>query len=171
MVEPLDGPFAALSAAAATRPGFIPVQALCASREGVTFDFHVASNGGQSSSLLAPKRVLEEYPKVRFSETLTLTSTTADRVLEQAEAAHPQVSAAELDILYIDTQGAELRVMMGASRVLQHVRYIWTEVSYDLYEGGASLEEMQGFLQPFGFRLNNLYVNAHGWGDALFIRR
>ncbi len=60
---------------------------------------------------------------------------------------------------------------MGAVRVLHFARSVWTEVSYDLYQGGATLEDMQDFLKPFGFRLNDVNLNVHAWGNALFLKR
>jgi hypothetical protein len=59
---------------------------------------------------------------------------------------------------------------MGAVRLLQEVRYVFSEVSYDLYEDGATLDDLQGFLRAFGFELHYLELGAHGWGDGLFVK-
>ncbi len=169
MIEPQDGAFATLCENTGQDERFIPVQAVCSGREGELIDFHIASDP-VASSMLAPKRVLSEHPRIRFEERVRMVSTTVDAVMAQLEQSRPDVRAEDFDVLLIDTQGSELKVMMGAVRMLQHVHSIWTEVSYDLYENGADLEDQQAFLRPFGFRLNYIKLNAHRWGDALFIK-
>ncbi len=169
MIEPADGPYARLCAAIGEDARFIPVQAVCSSLDGEPCDFFVGTSS-EASSTLKPKRVLSEYPEIRFGDPIRLTARTVDSIVAEIEQAHPDFSAREIDLLYIDTQGAELKVMMGAMRVLQFAQWVWTEVSYDLYDGGASLEDMQGFLRAFGFRLHHIEVNDRGWGDALFAK-
>jgi FkbM family methyltransferase len=171
MIEPLDEPFRKLAKFCRGRDRFIPVQALCSSLEGVEYEFFVASNRGESSSLLPPARHRTAYPKVEFPTSVRLVSTTVDAVVARAVAQHPELPVGQLDTLMIDVQGAELKVLMGAALLLQQVRQIYTEVSYDLYEGGATLEELQAFLGSFGFSLNTVELNHHGWGDALFLKR
>ncbi len=170
MIEPLDEAFGKLCKRAEERPRYIPVQALCSSLDGVRHEFFVASNKGQSSSFLKPTRHKLEYPKIEFPNTIQLVSTTLDAVLARVLKDHPELALDQLDSLMIDVQGAELKVLMGAAVLLQHTRYVFTEVSYDLYEGGATLDDLQGFLRGFGFQLQHLEMNRHGWGDALFIK-
>lgn len=170
MIEPLSAPFRKLGNKVADLPNYIPVQALCSSMEGIEYDFHVASNKGQSSSLLEPARHLATYPQIEFPNSVKLVSTTVDAVMNRVLQDHPGLSLAQFDCMMIDVQGAELKVLMGATALLQHTRYIWTEVSYDLYEGGATLEQLQAFLQAFGFRLHCLELNRQAWGDALFVK-
>lgn len=171
MIEPLPDAFRELSARAEGRPRYIPVQALCASQEGVDHKFWIASNEGQSSSMLPPTGHVKAFPRVKFKSALNLVSTTVDAVVAEVAADHPQLSPASFDTLLIDVQGAELKVLMGAPILLQHVRQVIAEVSDGLYEGGASLEDLQGFLRSFGFRLNSVRLSREGSGDALFVKR
>ena len=171
MIEPLDEHYRKLWKRTRHVPHFIAVQALCSSLEGVEYEFQISSNNGESSSLLAPARHLIEHPKVNFPTSIKLVSTTVDAIVGRTLAQHPELSWPQLDTLFIDVQGAELKVLMGAATLLQHVRQIHTEVSYDLYEGGATLEDLQAFLGGFGFRLNYIDLNRHGWGDALFLKQ
>ena len=170
MVEPLDAAFAELCGAIGGDGRYLPGQALCSDREGLELDFFEASNS-QSSSMLAPTGHLQEYPKIRFAEPRKICSTTADAIVEGLAGAPGDFSFESFDVLFLDTQGSELQVMQGARRLLQHVRSIWTEVSCELYDGAAELEDIQAWLRPFGFRLNTLKMNTHGWGDALFVKR
>ncbi len=172
MVEPLDAPFAELQRRLAGDPRYLPVQALCAGQVGRDCEFHVASNGGQSSSMLRPQRHMTEHPEVLFSHVIRMISTTVDTILADLAARDPAFTPECVDILYMDVQGAELEVLKGATGLLQHAKYVFCEVSYGgLYENDATIEGLQGFLRAFGFRLNWTDINRHGWGDALFIRR
>lgn len=171
MIEPLDGPFASLAQHCAGLPDYVPIQALCGSADGCTVEFHVASNNGESSSLLAPARHLQDYPWVQFPHTLTLHTFTLDRVFAALRQQRPEVADA-LDLLFMDVQGAELEVLKGAQNVLTRVRYIYTEVGHGGgYTGAAELIELMHYLRAWGFLLFDVSMNAEGWGNALFIRR
>ncbi len=169
MIEPNSGPYAQLCAAIGDAKDFTPVQAVCSSLDGEPCDFYVASFD-QASSTLKPKRHLKAYPKISFEEPVRMTTRTLDSIVAEVERSRPDFSSRKIDLLYIDTQGAELKVLIGATRALQFARSIWTEVSYDLYEDGATLEQQQGFLSAFGFRLHYIRLKPKGWGDALFVK-
>lgn len=169
MIEAAEGPYRELCAAIGDAQDFIPFLGLCSSRDGEASDFFVASRG-QASSMFKPKRHLQEYPGISFEAPIRKTTRTVDSIVAEVEAAHPGFSGREIDLLCLDTQGAEVKVMMGATRLLHFCRTVCTEVSYDLYDGGASLQEMQGFLAAFGFGLHTMYTNAKGWGEAMFCR-
>jgi FkbM family methyltransferase len=171
LVEPLDAPFEALCKKIESIGNFIAIKGLCASIENRDYDFYVSSNEGASSSMLAPRRHLREHPEVKFNEVIRLRSTTADILCREVERTIPGFLASELDFMVLDTQGSELAVLKGAFRTLHSVRQIWIEVSHGgLYENDAELEELQGFLRCFGFRLYFTAINEHGYGDALFLR-
>jgi FkbM family methyltransferase len=81
-----------------------------------------------------------------------------------------------VDLLKIDTQGAELLVLRGAARTLPRVRMIWTEVSFvELYQGAALFADLQAFLRAQGFRLYSIHEGFRGpdgellQADALFL--
>jgi FkbM family methyltransferase len=58
-----------------------------------------------------------------------------------------------IDLLKIDTQGAELHVLRGATAILPRVRMVWVEVSFRaLYEGSALFGDVHAFLSARGFR-------------------
>ncbi len=171
MIEPLDGPYLELVSASAKHPRYVPIQALCSSEAGQTATFWVASNNGQSSSFLRPLRHVTEIPNVKFGATLEMQTTTVDRVVADVVRDHPAFGGNSFNSLLIDVQGAELKVLMGSAELLQHVDHVIAEVSGDLYEGGATLDDLQGFLRPFGFSLNNVRLDRLNSGDALFVRR
>jgi hypothetical protein len=50
------------------------------------------------------------------------------------------------------------------------VHYIFTEVSRGgLYENDVNHMTLTEYLDSQGFSLAFLYLNRHGWGDALYI--
>ena len=170
LIEPLEHAYAKLVAAVGQDDGFFPVRALCASLDGQEHTFHISDADGQASSFLAPQRVLTAHPDVSFPTAVSMTSRTVDSIIGDLAQAQPSLAVDRLDLLLLDTQGSELHVLMGATQALHRASAVWTEVSYDLYAGGATLEALQGLLAAFGYRLNNVSLNRHGWGNALFLK-
>jgi FkbM family methyltransferase len=165
-VEAIPWVFEKLIRNLADFPGYQGICAVCSDVTGPSLDFHVSSNEGGSSSFLGLGRHRELYPKIRYTETLKLKSTTADDLMA---ARCPGV---EFDTLVLDTQGSELHVLKGARSLLGQITSLVSEVSEDaLYEGGCSLEEVIAFVRPLGFRLRRLVLNDKLWGNALFVKR
>lgn len=170
-IEPLDAPFQLLCQRCAGLNGFLPVQALCGSRDGDAVDLYIASNFGQSSSILRPTGHLDDYPSVEFPEKITAHTFTLDRIFAAATAQRPDIAAA-CNLLFMDVQGAESHVLRGASAVLQKVDYIYTEVGLGgSYENDVLFEDLIAYLKVFDFRLCESEMNPEGWGNAMFIRR
>lgn len=170
-IEPLPEPFAALSKTCMQLPNFVAVNALCAEETGQRVSFHVASNGGMSSSMLKPKNHLQEFDFVRFDQTVELVSNRLDHVISFLHQHGHGATCQALDLLYMDTQGAELKVLRGAGRVLDGINVVLTEVTRNqMYDGAPALNELMAFLEPQGFTLNNINFDRHHHGDALFVR-
>jgi len=170
LIEPLDAPFATLSARCAKYPGYLPIQLLCGSSDGAKVDFHVASNNGESSSMFKPAKHLNDYPWVSFPETVQLSTFTLDRVLMAVANQRPEIAEA-IDLLYMDVQGGELEVLKGGNNVLHKVRYIYTEVGLGGgYDGAVELTDLLLFLRLYGFKLYELEMNAAGWGNAFLVK-
>ncbi len=170
-IEPLPEPFQALSRSCLQRPGFVAVNALCSEETGQKVSFHVASNGGMSSSMLQPKNHLTEFDFVRFDQTVELVTNRLDHVVAFLRNNGHAAVCDTVDLLYMDTQGAELKVLRGAGAVLDGIRYVVSEVTRNqLYAGSPSLMDLMSFLEPHGFTLNNINFDAHHHGDALFVR-
>lgn len=85
-----------------------------------------------------------------------------------------------IDLLKIDTQGAELLVLKGATENLRKgaIKTIFLEVNFvPLYEGQTSFGEIVGFLDQFGYGFVGFYDPFYAdagflkWTDALFVLR
>jgi len=171
-IEPLPDPFRFLSEQCRKIPNYVAVQAMCTDQSGKVYPFHVANNHGMSSSILKPVNHLVKYSDVGFDKTIEVTSSRLDDVIAFLDTNGYQHVSVGLDTLYMDTQGAELKVLMGGGRVLQSLRYIYTEVTRnELYEGAPSLQTMIAFLDCFGFTLNNVNFGSTGVANAIFVNK
>lgn len=131
------------------------------STSGELKNLNLASNG-QSTSLLKFGTHSDNYPGVTVRDTTIVTTTRLDELL-------PRDS--KFDFVNLDIQGAELEALLGLGRMLDQVRWIYTEVNREeVYEGCALVGEIDTFLGDHGFsRVCTIWTSA-GWGDALYVR-
>lgn len=122
---------------------------------------NVASNNGESSSLLTPKRHLLEAPQVRFLNQIEVDVTRIDALID--EVSTPTV-------WMMDIQGFELEGLKGAGNRLNRVEVLYIEVNRDeVYKGCAQIEEIDSYLRQFA--LSRVLTRWWGsWGDAVYIR-
>jgi FkbM family methyltransferase len=82
-----------------------------------------------------------------------------------------------VDVLKIDSQGYDLRILQGARKYLaaRRISFIVVEMLFaPLYAGQAHFHEIYGFLTGFGYQLVGLYAIHRSpagvilWCDALF---
>lgn len=125
---------------------------------------HLASNG-ESSSLLEPGTHLTEHPEVTFEGEVEVTLTTIDELVIEHFMSP--------DFLNLDIQGAELDALNGAADVaLWGVRWVYLEVNErELYKGCPMVDDIDVFLDGYGFSREAMVMTRHGWGDALYVRR
>ncbi|WP_455154192.1 FkbM family methyltransferase [Cupriavidus campinensis] len=118
--------------------------------------------GNKSSSLLPPGEVTEHYPWLKFNQAIEVQTDT----LENFCGAH---GIDHIDLIHMDVQGAELKVLRGAGDLLQRVKAVWLEIeSVALYEGQPLAAEMQRFMESHGFVKHKDTVAAIS-GDHLYI--
>jgi FkbM family methyltransferase len=172
-IEPLAAPYAHLAGLCRQVPNYVAVNTLCADEAGRPFRFHVASNGGMSSSILEPGTHLQINPGVAFTETVEITSSTVDQVAAYLRANGQAAVVDQLDLLYMDCQGAEFKILQGAPAMLRQIKYIYTEVMRgDLYRNQVPFLHYCAFLEAVGFTLNDLHFDHPAQaGNALFVRK
>lgn len=84
-----------------------------------------------------------------------------------------------VDLLKVDTQGFDLRVLHGAAGSLASgiVRNVYVELNFvPMYAGQSSVREIEDFLQGHGFGLVDYYEKSRAgaalaWCNALYTRR
>lgn len=146
---------------------FVAIQALIGDEDGKAVTFNVASNAGESSSFLEPSGHTEIKPNIEFREKREMALRTIDKLLPE-NGLIPD----EYDMMFIDTQGAEKHVLLGALSSLKSIDFLWLEVSIGgIYQGDMPLSRFVVFLEALGFELGHCEMKRFGWGDALFVRR
>ena len=137
------------------RPGVLPFHLNTRSETNSLFPF-------------ASARRTSEY---RTASVIQVAASTVDEELDRMQMPL-------LDLLWLDTQGAELAILRGAARTLRcrQVRVLVAELTWiPLYEGQGTYYDVLHLLGHIGYGLYDLY-NFHYsesgrllWGDALFL--
>ena len=140
------------------------LQALLWSQANETKKFHIANRSDSSSILEFNQTDLTHG--LRMERAIELNTSTLDSVLLRSPQSFPK----ERLHLVIDTQGTELEVLKGSSATLSKSSSLKVEVSnFYVYEGGALVEEIDEFLEGFGFtRITACPGEFHG--DAIYVR-
>ncbi len=134
---------------------FFPVTATIEKESG-----KVIQNPGASSCFEARPDYLREY----FQAEIMVEATRLDTYCAQHGITF-------IDLLCMDVQGAELRVLKGLGRVLERVRYIITEIEIKpLYYDQAVYTEVHGYLKANGFRQAAEVYRDPWFSDYLYIR-
>ncbi|MEM1212341.1 MAG: FkbM family methyltransferase [Planctomycetota bacterium] len=146
-VEPIPEVFATLQANVGDHPKHRAFQRLITDQTGQEYTFHVASNAGESSSILPLKDHQTLWPEIGYERELLLTSTTLDDLCA--------AEGIDLDLygaLILDTQGSELLVLQGARGVLSRFTYVKAEAAdFEAYENNATIEQLTAFMAEQGF--------------------
>lgn len=123
---------------------------------------HPDSYARASGSMLMPtEKFASAFPDLQFVSKHKVPTTTLK------DWAHSQ-GIKQIDVLWMDAQGAELAILRGAGDLLQGTKIVLTEVWRECwYSDGASLSEIEAYLQQFQLDLSNLWMEGSA-GDALF---
>lgn len=136
------------------------------SEDDKVMNFNITNNG-QSSSLLEFGLHQVYHPDVTMVDKCDVTTKRMDTFMKE----NPQYDPRDYNFLNLDIQGAELEALKGFGYLLKHVDYIYSEVNSDeVYKGCALVEELDSYLDSFGFkRVTTAWTNAK-WGDAFYIK-
>lgn len=122
-----------------------------------------SGNEGQSSSILKPKLHTEQFPHIKFDESCKQKIFT--KKLDDFKIS-------SCNVLVIDTQGYELNVLKGSIETLNKIDFIFCEFNtIEMYEGCPRIEEIDNFLNNFGFYRAETWYTDFNWGDALYIKK
>jgi FkbM family methyltransferase len=121
-------------------------------------------NMGMSSSILNPKEHLVEFPNIKFDGKIEVDITTIDDLVEKDKAIY--------NTLVMDCQGYELEILKGAKLTLKNIDIIITEVNFvEVYENCALIQDIDSFLDGFGFVRVMTNKASPNWGDACYIKK
>lgn len=123
-------------------------------------------NQSMSSSCLPPGTHLFQYPHIRFTDKITVPIIRLNDLFIEEEFSNKKwlVSA--------DVQGYEIQVLKGATKILPYTNALLLEVNRgEVYKGCAQVEEIDDFLNNYGFTRVETNWEGISWGDALFIRK
>lgn len=158
--EPLSKPFSVMGNRIWSAGGVSLYKYALGAKEGRSKIWIDEGNAGQSSSLLKPKEVLNEWDHIKFdlSEEIEVKS------LDSFEIKNSNV-------LVLDVQGYELEVLKGAEKTLEVIDHIFSEInSKEMYEGCPTVKELDEFLTTRGFSLKENWWTSNNWGDGYWSR-
>jgi FkbM family methyltransferase len=115
-----------------------------------------------SSSLLQPKEHLNNNPDITFKSETEVETIKLDDFIEQN-------SISKIDLLWLDLQGVEPKVLQAAPNALKQTKYLYTEVSLvENYEGLVVYKDYRGFLESLGFEVVSEGIYWEDGGNVLF---
>ena len=118
---------------------------------------YIDSYKQQSSSILKPKKHLNQYPHIEFHNEQNVGIDKLDNIIQSKL----------YNFISMDVQGYELEVLKGSKNILHNIDYIQTEVNRDeLYKNCAQVNELDSFLDEYKFIRIVTNWKGKNWGDA-----
>ena len=87
--------------------------------------------------------------------------------------AENHVDPGSVDLIKLDVQGAELKALRGATKLLKTAKLVFLEVSFvPIYKDCPLYEDIDRFMTKHGYRQAGLYPSdqPHNWADALYTK-
>jgi 2-O-methyltransferase len=117
-----------------------------------------------SSSLMTPAEHLVDYPRIKFTQSITVQTTTINDW-----AAREGID--RVDFMWLDMQGMELRSLKAAGSILPTTAAICMEVACkEMYRGCPLYDEVISWMRGRGFipAIDRVVLS---FGNILFVRR
>jgi FkbM family methyltransferase len=146
-------------------PGQRALRACVGEEDGKEVEFHIANNGGQSSSILPLGTHAQEHPEVHYIGKLAMQTIRVDTLLSRMNVVLTRDWLVNLDL-----QGAELLALRGMGSLLNiNFSYVYTEVNdQELYEGCALVDQVDAYLAQYGFKPKEVKMTGSHWGDKFY---
>lgn len=120
-----------------------------------------SQNEGQSNSLLKMNKHHQIHPGITLPDTEIVTVKRLDNL----------GIGKDYQLLVMDCQGFEGRVVMGARETLKQINWIYSEVNKgDVYHGCTKVDELDQLLNEFTRVETGQWVGGL-WSDALYVRK
>jgi FkbM family methyltransferase len=134
----------------------------CGDVEGEQVMYTGSQNQGQSNSLLKMDKHLQIHPGITLDKTELVTV----KRLDSLGLAHKG-----FQLLVMDCQGFEGRVIKGAEQTLKQINWVYSEVNKDsVYRGCTLICELDELLNEFQRVETGDWVGGM-WSDAFYVRR
>lgn len=134
----------------------------CGDFDGEQIMYTGSQNEGQSNSLLKMDKHTQIHPGI----TLPTTELVKVVQLDNLGLAHKGYQ-----LLVLDVQGYEGHVLRGASKTLEQINYIYSEVNRDtVYKNCTLIGELDNILHEFERVETGEWIGGM-WSDSLYIRK
>ena len=129
-------------------------------------DFYQSVHGNPGSSSIFKKTGKYDYIEDLVQNKISVRSTKLSTFLDNYDKKN-------IDIIWADIQGAELKAFQGMGDYIDNVKFIYTEVEYEaIYENQALYSEIKKFLESKNFiEKHKDTVVKDWWGDAIFMNK
>jgi FkbM family methyltransferase len=118
-----------------------------------------------SSSILKPLEHLQAHPEVKFENQIVVEAFTIDDWAKK-------YGIGALDLMWLDMQGAEFKVLEASPVILSTVKVLFTEVSLiETYKGVLLYPEFKKWLEAQGFLVAMEDLPHRDMGNVLFVRK
>jgi len=163
-VEPIPEVFQVLQSNIAALTKQHAYCSLLTDQHGAEYNFHIANNGGASSSIFDFGKHRDIWPDVFYTRELRIRATTLAHLID-AE----RIDLCKYGALILDTQGSELLVLKGSIRYLDRFRFIKSEVAdFESYIGCCEILELTAFLRRHGFEMHRKMSFAKRKGGGTY---
>lgn len=147
-IEPIPEVFARLETNLKDFPRQQAFQHLVTDQDGREYEFHIANNNGQSSSILDFDLHKDIWEEIHYEKSILLKSVKLSSLIETEK-----IEIDKYDALIMDTQGTELLVLKGAEDLLSRFQYIKTEAAdFEVYKNCCQVKDLEDFLGKHGFK-------------------
>ncbi len=146
-------------------PYQVSYQALLSDTDDEEVDFYITKDEF-ASSMLKPALHQELFPHAPITGTIKLTTKRFDTLVKQED-----IKPWLYNVLILDVQGAELKVLKGMGDLLANFPIVICEYTVvELYEGSPRLDDLDEFL---GTDYKRVYpTDTHELvGDAMYVRK
>lgn len=148
----------------------IAISELLSDIDNMEMKFNISKNyyngNNQSSSVLEFGTHAINHPHIKMESSILLKTKTIKTIFEENNFKYE-----DYDFVNLDLQGYELPVIKGFGDKISKMKYIYTEVNTDeVYKGCTKLNEIDEYLDNFGFKRVEIEMTDAFWGDALYIK-
>lgn len=144
------------------------LNAVLSHKDNEVLPFYFTGEENSSSSILKPYLIQASHPNTKINKTEYFMTTTLDTLL-----ARNNYLQENNIFMVLDLQGAEKKILDGASETLNFTNFILAEVSIrSLYRKSVMFNDLKSYLLRKNFEFLIAEINyTTGWGEALFYNR